>query len=161
MENGRDFFEKNLGVWKDGQQCESFMSILASKSDYFKDGVSNVIAFGCGSFVDIDDDELNTRSSVQHASLLTIREFLREVLDDADDKKILAQDPAYTPTDKEILKKWEIETVDDPDGFLELDDRSVVFTCSPSAPIKQIVMDICRPLVLICNTVVMEDDPVL
>jgi hypothetical protein len=160
METVKEFFQEKLGIWKNGQQCQSLLAILMDKREFFRGGVSNIVAFGCGSFTDTDDyDDSNTHSSVQHASLLTIREFLREILGDVDDVKILVQDPAYTPADKQVLQNWQITTVDDPDGFLELDDRSIVFSCSPSAPIKQIVTDICTPLMLICDTVEEEDNP--
>ena len=152
------FLEQVLHAWESSVQCQSLLAILKSKQKYFAGGVSNIIAFGCGSFVGSRDDEI-TRAAYQHASLLTIRRFLSDELGYIDGVKILAQDPAYTATDKELLQEWNITNVDDPDGFLELDDRSVVLTCSPTAPIKQIVTDICKPLMMICDTVVTRDDP--
>lgn len=156
--DAKRFFEQNLRTWNEGQQSRSFVSILKSRQDYFKNGgVSNIISFGSGTFTGKVNSNWKNRASFQHASLLTLREFLREALGDTDDTQILAQDPAYTQVDKDILKEQGITTVDDPDGFLELDNRSIVFSCAPTAPIKQIVMDLCRPLVLISDTVVSKD----
>lgn len=127
------FFEKNLRTWKDGQQCQSLLSILKAKQDYFKNGgVSNIISFGSGTFTANVRSDWKTHSTFQHASLLTLRDFLREVLGDTNDTKILAQDPAYIQRDKDILTEQGITILEDPDGFLELDDRSIVFSCAPT-----------------------------
>ncbi|KAF3389895.1 hypothetical protein DPV78_011651, partial [Talaromyces pinophilus] len=43
-------------------------------------------------------------------------------------------------------------------NFLELDDRPIVLSCAPSSPIKQIALDLCRPLMLISDNVRPEND---
>lgn len=135
------------------------MAILKSRQDYFKNGgVSNIISFGSGTFTGNVKADWRTHSTFQHASLLTLREFVRETLGDVDDIKILAQDPAYTQVDKDVLTERRIDILEDPDGFLELDDRSIVVSCALAAPIKQIVMDLCRPLMLISDTVMPQND---
>lgn len=152
-------FEQNLRTWKDGQQCQSLISILKSKQECFKkEGVSNIISFGSGTFTGNVRSDWKTHSAFQHALLLTLRDFLREVLGDTNETKILAQDPAYVQRDKDILTEQGITFLEDPDGFLELDDRSIVVSCAPAAPIKQIVTDLCRPLMLIGDTVRPKDD---
>lgn len=81
------FFEQNLRTWKDGQQCQYLISILKSKQECFKnEGVSNIISFGSGTFTGNVRSDWKTHSAFQHASLLTLRDFLREVLGDTNDR---------------------------------------------------------------------------
>ncbi len=60
---------------------------------------------------------------------------------------------AYVDTDKEVLGRVGVTVVDDPRGFLEVDDNSVVICVAPNVPVKQIIADIARPAVLIWNRV--------
>ncbi|KAI1389507.1 uncharacterized protein F4822DRAFT_442774 [Hypoxylon trugodes] len=56
-----------------------------------------------------------------------------------------AQDPAYMTIDKQILEGLGFTIVDDPRGFLEVDDDSVVIFLTPNTPIQQVVFDLARP----------------
>jgi hypothetical protein len=89
------------------------------------------------------------RSAAQYALLLTIQKLLQEA--DQIHSKIpcYAQDPVYTDPDKIVLKESGIEVVEDPRGSLEMDDDSIVFSCAPNVPVKQIVTDIARRVILI------------
>ena len=68
-----------------------------------------------------------------------------------------AQDPIYTSIDKQVLRDVGITVVDNPKGFLEVDEASVVFCSYPNIPIRQVVADIARPALIIWNGVVQED----
>ncbi|EAL87725.1 hypothetical protein KXW29_004631 [Aspergillus fumigatus] len=56
-----------------------------------------------------------------------------------------------------VLEKSDIKVLEDPEGFLEMDDASLVFSCSPNICVKEIVVDIARPLALIWCTVKDKD----
>jgi hypothetical protein len=60
-----------------------------------------------------------------------------------------AQDPSYTAVDKRLLRNKGVTVLEDPRGFLEVDDDSVVISVSPTVPVRQIVADIAKPMVLI------------
>ncbi|KAF4258525.1 hypothetical protein KXV68_005810 [Aspergillus fumigatus] len=67
------------------------------------------------------------------------------------------QDPGYFKIDRLVLEKSDIKVLEDPEGFLEMDDASLVFSCSPNICVKEIVEDIARPLALIWCTVKDKD----
>ncbi|KAE8391188.1 hypothetical protein BDV23DRAFT_153545 [Aspergillus alliaceus] len=90
------------------------------------------------------------RSTVQHALLQTLPRLLS-----GGDQKItcFAQDPAYTEVDVEILQPPGFQILWDPRAFLEVDDSSIVFSCAAEVLVKQIVVDIARPAILIWDKV--------
>lgn len=59
------------------------------------------------------------------------------------------QDPEYTSVDREILDGFGLQTVDDPEGFLKVDEQSIVLSIAPNVPVKHIIADIARPAVVI------------
>jgi hypothetical protein len=67
------------------------------------------------------------------------------------------QDPIYTDTDRLMLDKHGVKTLDDPDGFLEVDNSSLVISCGSNAPVKQIVSDIAYPAAIIWDTMQSND----
>lgn len=69
-----------------------------------------------------------------------------------------AQDPVYTNVDKVVLAEHGVTVVDDPRGFLQVDDQSAVLSFAPNICVRQIVADIARPALLIWNTVHDEEE---
>jgi hypothetical protein len=92
------------------------------------------------------------RCYIQHALLLTLREWLAE-REKTEDVVCYTQDPGYRSVDKEVLKEHGIEVIDDPRAWLEIDDESVVYSVSPNVPVKEIVADIARPAIVIWERV--------
>ncbi|KAL4749848.1 hypothetical protein BDW72DRAFT_213825 [Aspergillus terricola var. indicus] len=70
-----------------------------------------------------------------------------------DEIKCYAQDPAYSEADWSLLRSIGIQPLDDPKGFLEIDEETLVFSVSPNVPVKQIVADVQWPGAMIWNTV--------
>lgn len=68
-----------------------------------------------------------------------------------------AQDPAYSEADWSLLRSIGIQPLDDPKGFLEIDEETLVFSVSPNVPVKQIVADVQWPGAMIWNTVAEEE----
>lgn len=69
-----------------------------------------------------------------------------------------AQDPSYIETDKLVLAEHGVTVLDDPRGFLQVDDQSVVLSFAPNICVRQIVTDIARPALLIWDRVLDEDE---
>lgn len=76
---------------------------------------------------------------------------------DGDEVKCYAQDPAYNDVDQALLRGIGIEPLDDPKGFLEIDEDTLVFSVSPNVPVKQVVADVQWPGAMIWNTVSLEE----
>ncbi|KAL4786531.1 hypothetical protein BJX76DRAFT_346205 [Aspergillus varians] len=77
--------------------------------------------------------------------------------EEGDEIKCYAQDPAYNDVDQALLRDIGIEPLDDPKGFLEIDEDTLVFSVSPNVPVKQVVADVQWPGAMIWNTVSLEE----
>lgn len=121
-------------------------------------GITKIIAFACSS-MSRDDDNTRHRSASQHALILTLRDML-QASQPGVQIKCLAQDPVYTEVDKTVLAELGVAVVDDPQGFLEVDDQSVVLSFSPNVPVRQIITDLARPVVLAWDTVLTEEQTI-
>lgn len=97
------------------------------------------------------------RSMSQHALALLLRDFLASKYPPGDDSegageiKCYAQDPIYTPVDEQVLREAGFTIVHDPEGFVKIDETSVVIAINPDIPVKQIIADIARPAIMIWN----------
>lgn len=92
----------------------------------------------------------------QHGLLLTLQKWLQE-RDDSNRIPCYAQDPGYNSTDKKILSEVGIEVIDDPRGWLEVDEQSMIVSVSPNVPSKEIIADIARPAAIVWNRVEFND----
>ena len=113
--------------------------------------IQKVIGFACGSVAVYDKLLSSAASAFQHALLLTVKTVVEEK--NGNNITCYAQDPANTAVDKEALNNLGIQVLDDPCGFLEVDNSSVVCSFAPNVPVKQIVTDLARPAVLIWDRV--------
>jgi hypothetical protein len=113
-----------------------------------------MVAFALGTFS--RRSGFSENSAFQHALVLSLREILQERVGTID---CFVQDPAYTGVDKELLGRLAFQVVDNPKGFLHVDDRSIVVSCSPNQPIRQIVTELARPAVMIWDKVGHLADP--
>lgn len=59
------------------------------------------------------------------------------------------QDPAYNEVDKSVLGDRGMEFLDDPDGFLEVDEASIVVSFTADVPVKEIVLENAKPAIII------------
>jgi len=64
---------------------------------------------------------------------------------------LLAQDPDYTDVAEETLTKkgFEIVGPHGVGGFAEIDEESIVMLAFAAAPVKQIIADLARPVLII------------
>lgn len=71
-----------------------------------------------------------------------------------------AQAPVYTEADKQVLAHEGITVLDDPKGFLELDEQTAVFSVGPQVPVRQITADLTRPAMMVWQQHVNHIGPV-
>lgn len=154
--SGLEFLDTTLRNWEGSEAWRDIKSTLSSLNLNIK--IGKVIGMACGSFTPTLDCRGSRRSAVQHALLLTLKSFLQESNLGTTDVACYVQDPGYSNTDWLVLERSDIKVLEDPEGFLEMDDASLVFSCSPNICVKEIVADIARPPILIWCTV-KEEDP--
>ncbi|TRX98428.1 hypothetical protein FHL15_000502 [Xylaria flabelliformis] len=90
-------------------------------------------------------------SFMHHAIAWTIADIARACASTGNTVRLLTQDPNYSAERKETLQKvgWEVVREHGAGGFAELDDESIVFSPFTSAPVKQIIADLARPVAII------------
>ncbi|KAJ4292217.1 hypothetical protein N0V88_005848 [Collariella sp. IMI 366227] len=168
VETLRAQFQAEQLYWE-GSKCFAKLKIMFDVDQggvRIPQGTNKVVAFACSTMTwpEKADDENGEGSEevegkgrdppmAQHVLMLAMRELVQGAAEEAGKKslevKCYAQDPMYTPVDKQVLGEVGITVLDDPRGFLEVDDNSVVISISPNIPVKQIVADIARPAVVI------------
>lgn len=85
----------------------------------------------------------------QHIVALTIAAALDDLYhrsyrrygEDATKVRVLAQDPGYTNSDKQILADNGITVVEDPSGLIAIDEKTFVMSAFPSFPLYEIIAD--------------------
>ncbi|KAM3565432.1 hypothetical protein ARSEF4850_001386 [Beauveria asiatica] len=111
--------------------------------------IRNVVALACGSpetTTTMTTAVAGHRSVTQHALVLALRDVLG-----GGQVACMTQDAGYyTATDKVVLKGERVAVVDDPRGYLEVGDETVVVAVWPgNVPVWDVVCDVARPAVLV------------
>jgi hypothetical protein len=115
--------------------------------------INKIVRLACGSLALLN----NERAANQTALLVTVRKWLKE-RNQTDDIFCYMQDLMNTSVDREVLADIGFEMIDDPRGWLEIDERSVVLSVSPNVPVKEIIADTARPAIVIWNRVKNDDN---
>lgn len=136
-------FYKELARWKASEPSRELAEILKRAKT---PPIKKIVAFGLGSMVGEYDDEPNYRPIIQHAMLIQVAEFFHETR-----PSIILQDPGYRDHDKAVIESLWVEArfADDPQGFLEIDDDTLVISIDPDVPVRSIVADIATPAAMI------------
>ncbi|KAL3462077.1 hypothetical protein BJX64DRAFT_259570 [Aspergillus heterothallicus] len=169
-------FEISRRKWEESETCAALRVHLAHLAKRMVKPVRKIVAFGLGTMTGLEDDYHFARAHAQHAAVRTMAEVLGSSTSSMVPKwratngtlssttssgsssiKCYAQDPAYTDVDEEILRSLDITPLEDPKGFLKIDDETLVFSVSPNVPVKQVVADVCWPAAMIWNTVTPEE----
>ncbi|KAM0667625.1 hypothetical protein ACQRIU_003490 [Beauveria bassiana] len=110
--------------------------------------IRNIVALACGRPKTMMTTSMAGRRSVtQHALMLA----LRDVLGGGGGVACVAQDAGYyTVIDKTVLEGERVAVVDDPRGYLQVGDETVVVAVWPgNVPVWDVVCDVARPAVLV------------
>jgi hypothetical protein len=142
-------YQSSRKAWLSSQ---TFLS-LKTKLDViiFPIEITKIVCFGLGSLV-------RSWANTQHAAVESLIGYFKEKT--GHDVCCYAQDPGYSDIDEEFLKRTiGIDIIEDPKGFLEVDENTFVISISPDVPVKQIVSDLQRPAAMLWITVgSMEDE---
>lgn len=153
----RDFLARGIRAFADCQPRTRLEAALRRRLPRVK----KIVAFANNSIAVTQDGRARDMSSdVQHALMLELRKILLDIGSEhgtshtgqedrgkkcTNDIALYAQDPAYTDVDRAVLGEHGIEIVDDPGGFLEVDEEAAVLSFSPNIPVRSIVADIALP----------------
>ncbi|KLJ12131.1 hypothetical protein EMPG_09559 [Blastomyces silverae] len=160
IENVEAYFKRTLTKWEATPACQhlraSLKALLQRNSNMRK--IDKIVAYACGSLVDFETEEsgdypsLARHSFYQHALVITLLEILQNERTDRDaGQKIRCylQDPIYTNAERDMLAKFDLTVVDGQEGFLLTDDSTAVLSFAPNVCVKQIVLDISLPSMMI------------
>ncbi|POS72624.1 hypothetical protein DHEL01_v208980 [Diaporthe helianthi] len=114
--------------------------------------IDRIIALACGSMSG-ENGAQRRRSMIQHTVMLDLWRQLSRRSRSNTGIQCFAQDPAYTEVDKQVLSQYDVAVVNDPNGFIAVNDNSVVLSFCPDVPVRQIITDIARPAILVWDTV--------
>ena len=159
------FFHSIRSAWEASKPCQQLRSTLLSTKTQFS--CSKVVGLALGPMGYGGQGSL--RAAYQHSLMLTLRDVFSEKKarpgtercpDSRDSIVCYAQDPAYTKVDRSVLAECEISVLGNPKGFLEVDDSTVVLSCAPSVPVKQIIFDLAQPSVIIVDRILDKEPDV-
>ncbi|KAG2421342.1 hypothetical protein HFD88_005316 [Aspergillus terreus] len=137
--------------WVDSETCQDLVHHLSTMP--ISTPIKKIVCFGLGTMGHLGFFHC-TRAHMQHAAIETIAAVLAaRGADGGTGVACYAQDPAYDAVDLELLTRIGVTALDDPKGFLEIDENTLVFSVSPNVPVKQIVVDVQWPAAMIWNTV--------
>lgn len=137
-------------TWMASKPCKQLQLIFQSIS--LPQQIDHIIGFAFGPFAYGLAESGTVRAAYQHALILTLQDVMKKKMD-TEYINCFVQDPEYTEVDKTILNEHDITSLEDPWGFLKINERSVVVSCAPSIPVKQIVSDLARPAIIIWDRV--------
>ena len=77
--------------------------------------------------------------------------------------RVYVQDARYTQPEIELLERMGITVVDGAygahEGFLMIDENTVVFSVLPNGPVRQLVMETSMPAAMVCTPVNLDMNP--
>jgi hypothetical protein len=106
--------------------------------------VKKIIAFGCGPMGDIlqleNSYSMGCMAAIEkHSMLMDLCEIFKPDV-------CYVQDPRYYPPwDKTLLQSLGLEVLDEPAGFAEMDESTLVVAVNPEFPLPQIITDLTTP----------------
>jgi hypothetical protein len=110
-------------------------------------GINKVIAFGIGSpwrsysgrYSDDHRFEGLEDRIWQHALVKDIRDYVQKF--NRENVRAYVQDSRYTPEDSPVLQYMALEPLEDPMGFLDVDEHTLVYSVYARTPVMQILAD--------------------
>lgn len=153
-------FHAHQAAWQDSTACRALIDILSTCTT---PAIRKIVCFGLGR---LDDCAKTTpeklaaavdRAAAQHAAALTMAETLTAKQNSegivGGVVHCYTQDPAYADTEKALLAKLGFTVLEDPKGFLEVDEHTLVFSIIPNVPVRQIVADMARPAAMVWDEI--------
>lgn len=145
-------FQEHIQAWKESDMCAKLVRVLDTAAA--KHNINKVLGVALGPISKYPGIS-RTPTAMQHALLLALREWLSQRTQEG--LRCYAKDPVYAPVDELVLGSHGVEVIEDPRAWLEMDEASILYTCAPNVPVKEIVADIVRPAVVIWERVGYQD----
>ncbi|KAI0137845.1 hypothetical protein F4776DRAFT_670821 [Hypoxylon sp. NC0597] len=130
--------------WEQSEHHAQLRNLLASVK--LPCDIKKVIGFALGSF---SFPNWGQRCRVQHSILMSIHQWASANMGEKTKPQCYVQDPAYSNREKQILEEMGVTALNDPWGFLEADESSIIISISPDVPVRQIITDIARPAMIL------------
>lgn len=151
-------FEANFEQWEQSDTCKQLeQSILPHLLRL--SGIDKIIGFGLGYITGReytgDVDSRKDGPCTQHALMITLARYLEREAGCV--IKCYAQDPAYSDTCKAVLGARGVEILEPENGFLLVDEKTVVLSFSPNIPVRQVVADLARPAIMIWDRILVPE----
>jgi hypothetical protein len=129
--------------------------------------IKKIVGFGLGRLQGMRwGTRGDSQEVLQHLTAFSIAEMLNTIYQAQDPStepiKVVFQDPLYTPKDEILLREayphGPVAFVADPDGFLEVDDNTLVMSAfiTKCCPVMQICTDLCRPAGFLCDSMKLD-----
>jgi hypothetical protein len=115
--------------------------------------IKKIVAFECGPMSWFT--YRRKPALIHHALVLLLRRVIAERQRmPAESLVTIFQDPIYTEGDITALRQLGPRVVNDPQGFLAIDEETLVVSINPSTPVRQIVADLAKPAMMVWKRVV-------
>ena len=146
----RAILQQEKAKWDASAACRELVATLQGVADAGRlPRVDKVVAFACHRPSVVERAE---RVAAEHALVLSIRDFFVQH-GPTTPVQCYAQDPVYEDVDREVLGELGMIVLDNPRGFLKVDESAAVFSLAPDIAVRQIVADIARPALMIWSKV--------
>jgi hypothetical protein len=146
----RAILQQQKAKWDASAACRELLATFQRLADTGRlPHVDKIVAFACHRPSIVERAE---RVAAEHAAVLSIRDFFAR-RSPTTTVRCYAQDPMYEDVDREVLGELGMTVLDNPRGFLEVDESTVVFAQAPGVAVRQIVADIALPAVMIWDRV--------
>ncbi|KFY38132.1 hypothetical protein V494_04494 [Pseudogymnoascus sp. VKM F-4513 (FW-928)] len=118
-------YESVVEKWEESDACKELVKLALTYEG--KSQVKNVVIMGLGSF-QMQMGDFSRTTMTQLAALDTIRKTLAIW-----DLPVVAQDPAFSPLDKEFLQSLGFQVLETPEGYDLINTNSLVYAihCYP------------------------------
>ncbi|KAJ5279562.1 hypothetical protein N7478_004934 [Penicillium angulare] len=145
-------FNEHLQSWNEKDPFKKMKQILDSTTASLD--ITKIVAVSLGCLTYAHSSRVSQQK--QHWMIITLRDWLKEK-NNSTHFPCFVQDPVYEDSDKAILAQHEVEVIDDPLAWLEMDDQSIVVSIASNVPSKEIIADVSRPAVVIWYRVTDKD----
>lgn len=159
----RAAWDETKSNWQRSRTCKELLVVL--QTIQCPANATKMICFGLGSLDGsenwetladrADSDGLPLRAAMtQHCAALTMAAAFGAQIGKPP-LKVMAQDPAYSPGQIALLNEVGIEVIPGIGalGFTLVEEDTIVFSCHPDVPVKQIIADIAKPAGMIWDAV--------
>ncbi|KAI1506150.1 hypothetical protein F5X99DRAFT_404198 [Biscogniauxia marginata] len=152
MDYWEDQFDDIISTWIHGPEFARLILLLRACGDKIN-SVDKIVCFGLGYFTsDENTRRRGSRCSVQYVAALVVCEFIK--IKTGRRVPIFSQEPYADDITIDILEDHGINTYVGSrrftHGYIDVDDNTLVISIFPTVPVRSVIADIARPVIMIC-----------